>query len=176
MRWVVDQNPRETCVLIGSKAAFDETAIIERKLLETPRAKERIRLLPACRPDQVWEYLCAADIFAFPSHNEGMPNSLLEAMAMGVPSIAFAIPSILEIDAGTEGIVTVPFMDTSRFAEAILRLASSPEKRAQVGAKGKAQVMQRFMVRKNMAIAAHELGHVVKARKKSCAINVQATL
>jgi glycosyltransferase involved in cell wall biosynthesis len=133
-----------------------------------------MRLLPACRPDQVWEYLCAADIFAFPSHNEGMPNSLLEAMAMGVPSIAFAIPSILEIDAGTEGIVTVPFKDTSRFADAILHLASSPEKRAQIGAKGKSQVMQRFMVRENMAVAIQELSQVVKTRKKSCALHIQA--
>jgi glycosyltransferase involved in cell wall biosynthesis len=38
-------------------------------------------------------------MFAFTSHHEGMPNSLLEAMAMGVPAIAFAIPPVVELEA-----------------------------------------------------------------------------
>ena len=61
--------------------AFDETNSVQKKLDQTPNLKERVKLLPACSPDQTWEYLCAADIFAFPSQQrfEGMPNSLLEA-------------------------------------------------------------------------------------------------
>ena len=96
------KNPRVLCILVGSRPAFDDTIAVQRKIEETPGLASYIRLLPSCHPDHVWQYLCAGDIFAFSSHEEGMPNSLLEAMAMGLPSIAFAIPPVLEIESGKE--------------------------------------------------------------------------
>lgn len=44
----------------------------------------------------VYSYLEAMDVFAFPSLNEGQPNTLIEAMISGVPIIASNIPSIRE--------------------------------------------------------------------------------
>ena len=159
------QDSRITCIVVGSHPAYDETGALHKKLDETPLLKERIRLLPGCGPDRIWEYLCGADIFAFTSHKEGMPNSLLEAMAMGVPAIAFAIPPVLEIDAGAGALVTVTPFDSELFGQAILRLAASPEERARIGAKGRALVMDRFMVKKNMATALERLAQVVKKQK-----------
>ena len=113
---------------MGSHPAFDETIAVQKYLDKIPAVKERVRLLPACAQDKVWEYLCAADIFAFPStyKGEGMPNSLLEAMVMGLPAVAFAIPPVLEIEAGTRRThVLVPPLRLARLlAEAILRLAA----------------------------------------------------
>ncbi|MDH3601001.1 MAG: glycosyltransferase family 4 protein [Candidatus Tectomicrobia bacterium] len=147
------QNPRITGICVGSKPAFDDTATIQRTLQERPNLAEHLKLLPACAPDQVWEYLCAADIFVFPSHNEGMPNALLEAMAMGVPALAFAIPPVQEIEAGSSALAVVPPFDTARFAEELLRLASSQVERVVMGEKGKAQIFERFMLHKNIAKA-----------------------
>jgi glycosyltransferase involved in cell wall biosynthesis len=152
-------------VLVGSQPGFDETALIEKKLHEIPKLNERVMLLPACNPDEVWEYLCAADIFAFPSHKEGMPNSLLEAMAMGVPTIAFAIPPIVEVEAETGALTLVPPLDPARFAEAILRLVACPDERRWTGEKGRMVVKDRFMVRKNMAEALHRLELLVTERR-----------
>jgi glycosyltransferase involved in cell wall biosynthesis len=149
-------------VLLGSKPAFDETALVQKKLNETPILRERVSLLPNCSPDKVWEYLCAADIFAFPSHREGMPNSLLEAMVMGIPAIAFAIPPVLEIGAAKGCLVTVPPLDFTLFSEAILRLAASPAERANIGEKGKARVLQDFMIREKMAEALRRLAQIVE--------------
>jgi glycosyltransferase involved in cell wall biosynthesis len=155
------QDDRIRCVLVGSLPAFDETAAIKRMIDRSDVLKQRVRLIPACVPDQVWEYLCAADIFAFTSHKEGMPNSLLEALGMGVPAIAFAIPPVLEVDAQTGSIVIIPPLDSQEFSRAILRLAASPAERARIGENGRVQVMQRFSLRKNMGEALNRLRQVI---------------
>jgi teichuronic acid biosynthesis glycosyltransferase TuaC len=164
LRLATSSDPRIKCVLIGSKPVFDDTALIEKKLREIPRLSERVMVLPECSPDDIWDYLCVADIFAFPSHREGMPNSLLEAMAMGVPAVAFAIPAVQELEAGTGGLVLVPPFDSKLFGEAILRLAACPDERARIGESGKALVMDRFLVRKSMAEALRRLKLLVTER------------
>ena len=155
------KNRNIVAVIIGSQPASDETMTV-RKQIDRIGLKDRLIVLPACGPNEVWEYLCAADIFAFTSHREGMPNSLLEAMIMAVPSIAFAIPPVLAIDAGSGSLVTVPPLDASLFAEAILRLASSPDERIRIGKQGTLRVVERFIVHKNMAEAAEHIGQMVK--------------
>jgi glycosyltransferase involved in cell wall biosynthesis len=47
--------------------------------------------------DDVPELLATADVFAFSSLSEGAPNAVLEAMAMGVPVVAFDIPPVAEL-------------------------------------------------------------------------------
>lgn len=158
------QDPRVICILIGSNPAFDETNVVQKKLSELSELKQRVKLVPACSPDKVWQYLCAADIFAFPSHEEGMPNSLLEALAMGVPAIAFAIPPVQEIEAGTGGLILIPPFDSVLFAKAILHLATSPTDRIRIGQAGRTRVMDNFMVRKNMAEALSHLSRITAVR------------
>jgi glycosyltransferase involved in cell wall biosynthesis len=166
----VAKNPHITCVLVGAMPALDETNTVHKILEERPDLRRHITLLPACPPEKVWEYLCAADLFAFTSHEEGMPNSLLEALAMGVSAVAFAIPPVVEIAAGAEGVLLVPLQDVTGLAEALVRLAASPDERARRGALGKNQVFERFMMHKNMAIALDrltDLVHMKNARRSS---------
>jgi teichuronic acid biosynthesis glycosyltransferase TuaC len=154
---VASCDPRIRCVLIGSRPGLDDTSLVENKLHEIRSLRERVIVLPECSPDDIWENLCGADIFAFPSHHEGMPNSLLEAMVMGLPSVAFAIPPVREIEAGTEGVVLVPPRDAQLLAQAISRLATNPDERSRIGEKGKQRVLEHFMVRTNMAEAVRRL-------------------
>jgi glycosyltransferase involved in cell wall biosynthesis len=164
MSIAVRANSSLKCAIVGSKPAFDDTTAVKKILDERPDLRENARLLPECDPAKVWEYLCAADIFAFPSHREGMPNSLLEAMAMGVPAVAFAIPPVVELDNRSGALMTVPPFDTQSLARAIEELAASPETRQAVGARGKAKVLKNFMVRKSMAQAVDLLSEVVNER------------
>jgi glycosyltransferase involved in cell wall biosynthesis len=159
------KNPKITCVIVGSSPTFDETHTVQKTLDEMSTLRHHIKLVPACPPDQVWEYLCAADIFAFTSHHEGMPNSLLEAMAMEVPAIAFAIPPVVELEGGTGGMVLVPPFDATSFAEALVHLAAVPNERLQMAAIGRNRIIGRFMVCKNMAIALEQLAGVVCKKK-----------
>ena len=155
------KNPNITCMLVGATPAFDESSLVHKILEARPDLRRHITLLPACPSEQIWEYLCAADLFAFTSHEEGMPNSLLEALAMGVPAVAFAIPPVVEIAAGTEGVLLVPPREVASLAEALVRLAAAPEERVRRGTIGKNQVLERFMVHKNTAIALERLTQTV---------------
>lgn len=159
------KNPDITGVLVGAMPAFDETNAVYKTLEDRPELRRHMTLLPACPPEKVWEYLCAADLFAFTSHEEGMPNSLLEALAMGVPAVAFAIPPVVEIAAGAEGVLLVPPQDVTGLAEALVRLAAAPDERAQRGAIGKNQVLERFMLHKNIAVALDRLTEAVCRRR-----------
>jgi len=69
------------------------------------KLQARVEFLGHVPPDQVAEYLAKADIFVRPSRSEGLGNSFLEAMAVGVPVIGTAvggIPDFLKGDALTE--------------------------------------------------------------------------
>jgi glycosyltransferase involved in cell wall biosynthesis len=148
-------------ILVGSLAAFDESEIMRRRVEADAALKRRVRILPACKPDEIWDVLCGADIFAFTSHNEGMPNSLLEAMAAGLPSVAFAIPAVEELDGGTSSLITVAPFDSRQFGREILLLAGSPEKREEKGARGRRRVLEKFHLAKNMALAVEKIALLV---------------
>jgi len=147
------RDPKLQFVMIGADPAFDDSESARRKAETLRSLDDRLLILPACSPDRVWEFLCAADIFAFASHNEGMPNGLLEAMAMGVPPVAFAIPPVLEIDGETGALMGVPPFDCERYADALLELSVSAPLRAQISNRAQEVVRSRFNIRRNMETA-----------------------
>jgi teichuronic acid biosynthesis glycosyltransferase TuaC len=167
LKLAAPRDSRIRCILIGARPGFDDTTLVEQKLSEVQWLRDRVKILPECNPGDVWANLCGADIFAFPSHREGMPNSLLEAMAIGLPAIAFAIPAVRELEGGTGGLVLVPPFDSKLFAEAVLRLATSPYERERIGERGKALVMDRFMVDKSMSEALRRLKLLITEHRMS---------
>ena len=68
-----------------------------------------------------------------PSHREGLPVSLLEAAACGRPMIATDAPGCREIVIEDQTGLLVPIENPTALAQAILRLAASPELRARYG-------------------------------------------
>jgi glycosyltransferase involved in cell wall biosynthesis len=159
--------PGIVCLMVGSYPAFDETEKLQQQFMKMRDLRDKIRILPGCSPDKVWDYFYSSDIFAFPSHHEGMPNSLLEAMAAGLPAIAYGIPPVLEIDDGKAVLKIVPPFDVIGFSEAILGLANSSEKRRMIGTKGQREIFARFMAHKNMEGALRRLIPLVERRGSS---------
>lgn len=85
-----------------------------------------------------------ADVYVLSSDNEANPNSLLEAMACGVPCISTDVGNVSELfDQGRAGIM-VPPGDDAVLAAAIERLARAPELRASLGAAARARVVARY--------------------------------
>jgi glycosyltransferase involved in cell wall biosynthesis len=88
--------------------------------------------------------LSLLDLFAMPSYREGMPRSLLEAMATGLPVVATDIRGCREevIDGGTG--ILVPPRDHYALGEAILKILSDREMAAGMGRAGRQRVLDQF--------------------------------
>lgn len=69
---------------------------------------------------RVTHYLAHAHVFAFPSVMEGLGTSVLEAMACGVPVVAFDIPPVREVTVDGEYGKLVPVGEVDSFASSLL--------------------------------------------------------
>lgn len=88
--------------------------------------------------------LAAADAFCLPSHFEGLPMSIIEAMLTGLPVVATDIRGPREqVRDGQTGFL-VPPMTVAPLAGALGRLAADPGLRARMGAAGRAMALERF--------------------------------
>ncbi|GGV44634.1 hypothetical protein GCM10010182_81360 [Actinomadura cremea] len=92
----------------------------------------------------VEDALVEVSIFALPSRAEGFPMSVLEAMAYGLPTVAFdCAPGVRALlgDAGAgDAGVLVPPGDTTAFAEALGRLMDDTDLCRELGANARASV------------------------------------
>lgn len=90
-------------------------------------------------------YLQASDVFIFPSRREGMPNSVLEAMACGLPCIVSGSAGIETsvITHGRNGFA-IDVDDDETFAATLERLLRDPELRADIGAAARETIVGRF--------------------------------
>lgn len=96
----------------------------------------------------VADWYDAADIFVLPSHMEGMPLAIMEAMAKGLPVIATAVSGIPEELGETGKLLPSPAVESARaereLAETLKLWASNPHLRQQIGAGCHARANQMF--------------------------------
>jgi glycosyltransferase involved in cell wall biosynthesis len=81
----------------------------------------------AGQSNDVAPFYATADVFALPSHSEGSPYVLLEAMAAGVPFVATEVGGVPEIVTDEESALLVPVRDEAAMARALARLLSDRE-------------------------------------------------
>jgi glycosyltransferase involved in cell wall biosynthesis len=94
----------------------------------------------------VAELLAQADVFVLSSRSEGLPISILEAMAAGLPVVASDVGGIPELVVDGETGLLVPAGDPDALAAALRRLVEDGELRRRLGAAARARVEQRFSV------------------------------
>ncbi|TDC88629.1 glycosyltransferase [Actinomadura sp. 7K507] len=91
----------------------------------------------------VEEALVEASVFALPSRAEGFPMSVLEAMAYGLPTVAFdCAPGVRALLGEERGGVLVEPGDTAAFARELERLMDDPDLRRALGAEARAAVLR----------------------------------
>ena len=93
---------------------------------------------------RVLELMRRADVFLLPSHGEGFPNSLVEAMAAGMASVVTAVGAVPEMVADG-GALVIPVGDAGALRAAIERLAASPELRRRLGEEAQRTVRARYV-------------------------------
>ena len=82
-------------------------------------------------------YYSLADVFVLPSHSEGSPNVLLEAMASGTAVVATAVGGVPEVVRSGDNGLLVPASDVNALAGGIAELSINPELRQRLGRSGR---------------------------------------
>lgn len=108
----------------------------------------------ACRPrlplrrlgwrQDMPDLLAAADIFVLPSHFEGLPLSVIEAMMAGVPVVTSDIKGCRELVRNGVNGVLVPPGDAAALATALNRLANDAALRHRMGEAGRRIALARY--------------------------------
>ena len=89
-------------------------------------------------------YYAAADVFVLPSHSEGSPNALLEAMAARLPIVATRVGGVPEILTHEDtGILTAP-RDPAALAEGLERLLRDADIQRSLGERAHAHAVTKF--------------------------------
>jgi glycosyltransferase involved in cell wall biosynthesis len=91
---------------------------------------------------QAW--LSACDALLMTSVYEGLPLVLFEAMAMGLPSVAPALPANAELMGDAAGFLVSPRDDVAAYVAALSRLIEDPARSAAIGASARARVQAGF--------------------------------
>ncbi|MCL4257257.1 MAG: glycosyltransferase family 4 protein [Anaerolineales bacterium] len=85
-----------------------------------------------------------ANLFAYASRHEGMPNALLEAMASGLPAVATRIAGNEELVAEGETGLLVPSEDAAALRDALAKLIADPALRQRYGSEARRRVQARY--------------------------------
>jgi len=113
------------------------------KAFFTPEVQARVRVFPFIERSEMPKLYAAHDIFVFPSLMEGMPLTLLEAMAAGMPVATTNTCGMADVVENEINGLLVPPADGEAMARAIERLCNSAELRKQLGQSAQ-ETMRRY--------------------------------
>jgi colanic acid/amylovoran biosynthesis glycosyltransferase len=149
-RMLADRGVSFECAIVGDG---EERRDLER-LIRSHGLEDRIRITGFLAQEELIPLYQEAGVVTLPALSEshfGIPNILLEALAVGTPIICTPLPSLSEfmVD-GVHGIF-VPEQSPKMLADAIEALARDPERCRAIGAAGRREIESLFDAEKNVA-------------------------
>lgn len=122
---------------------------------------DRLTVTGVVERNVVLAYMQATDVMAFPSHAEGLPNVVMEALAAGLPTVATDVGGTNEVLVdGVTGLL-VPPRDAASLKTAVRRLLDHPVEANVMASRGRQLVFDHFDVARNAAVAVDILRHVM---------------
>jgi glycosyltransferase involved in cell wall biosynthesis len=139
-RVLADRGRDFRCVIVGDGRARDELAALRDRLALGPI----VELVGPARQSEVLEWWRRAAVAVLTSDSEGMPVSLMEAAACGVPALTTAVGGTVEIvDDGVTGLLAPPG-DAGAIASGLDQLLRDPVFAARLGAAARRRAEERF--------------------------------
>ncbi|HSF59964.1 MAG TPA: glycosyltransferase [Candidatus Binatia bacterium] len=138
-RWIFERIPNSYLVLVGDGPLRNQLA----QLAQDYKIRDRVRFL-GWRSD-VPEILNALDTYVLASESEGMSNTILEAMACGLPVVATSVGGNAELVDRAWGLLVPPY-NPKILADAISFLLGAPGKRETMGRLARQRVEEHFSV------------------------------
>ena len=132
-------------------------------LLQALESDERVRMTGYDADPE--KYLAMADLLCLPSYREGFPNVVIEAGALGVPTVGTRINGLR--DAVVDGVtgLLVPAKNAAALAEALASLLKNEPKRKQMGNAARERVRNLFDSRVVNSRVLEEYKRLLKNRK-----------
>ena len=128
-------------VAAGSPDPGNPASVPKEKLQEW-EAQGLVRFLG--HVEDVPKLLAEADVFVLPSYREGLPRSLIEAAACGLPLVATGVPGCREVITDRRDGLLVPPRDAAALADAIRKLVEDPEFASRLGVNAREKAMEVF--------------------------------
>ncbi|MBO1076588.1 glycosyltransferase family 4 protein [Roseomonas marmotae] len=139
----MEQLPDATLWVVGNRLDSDHGPDMAEDFARAQQVLGR-RLVRLGYREDIPRVLAAADIFCLPSHFEGLPMSVIEAMLTGLPVVATDIRGPREqVQHGVTGLL-VPPQTVQPLAGALAALAADPALRARMGEAGRRYALEHF--------------------------------
>jgi glycosyltransferase involved in cell wall biosynthesis len=135
---IAKQRPDVELLLVGAEEDVPFSRIQEICNAE----RERLRYISfTSKPEH---YMAAADILCLPSYREGLPMTIIEAAACGVPAVASRIYGITDAVADEKTGLLFPVGDVAALTQALLRLITENGLRQQMGNEARKRALELF--------------------------------
>lgn len=130
--------PEYTLLMVGRGPKKDDiTRMIQEKGLES--SIQLLDFIPNAELPNVYR---KSSIFVLPSLEEGVPRTILEAMACGVPVVCTELPQLVDIVTGSG--ILVPVRDSEALAEALIQIVTDSDRARELGENGRERVVSDF--------------------------------
>ena len=117
---------------------------VKTETLNAIHANPAIEAVGAKFSDDLLAYYAASDCFVFPSYREGFPNTVMEAGAMGLPSIVTDVNGSREIIIDGQNGLIIPVKDVNALYDAMKCLLLDEEQTQRLVAKVRSFIEARF--------------------------------
>lgn len=115
-------------------------------------------------PEKMRAAYSAADVFAIPSLQDNLPNTVLESMACGTPVVGFDVGGIGEAVVNGQTGLLAPAGDASVFAAGLRRLLEDQRLQSTMAGEGRARVEREYTVKLQAMRYAALYGEIVQSR------------
>jgi lipopolysaccharide/colanic/teichoic acid biosynthesis glycosyltransferase/glycosyltransferase involved in cell wall biosynthesis len=161
-RRVAESCPNARFVLVGEPDSGNPSSLSSEEMRRA--AEDGTVVFAGWREDMplVW---AMSDVAVLPSYREGLPVSLQEALASGLPVVATDVPGCREIAGEGGHCLLVAPRESAPLAEAMCLLAESPELRLAKGKAARAKAEAEFDAH---VLAGEHLGLYASLRQKNC--------
>jgi len=127
-------------MMIGGNGELEKAQL----LVEQLSLGQYVTFLGWVNGEQKLNYIRDADVYILPSHNEGLPMSILEAMSFGKPIVSTHVGGIPELVRNHKDGILIEAGNIQEIADALITLCQSPEIRLEYGNNARTRVINDF--------------------------------
>ncbi|MFA5293123.1 MAG: glycosyltransferase, partial [Phycisphaerae bacterium] len=120
-----------------------------RVAIKKAEAGEVIKIMGIVDSQEVHKWMQASDIFILPSYSEGMPNSVMEAMACGLPIVATKVGGLPEAIGDCKGATLIEPKNIEELTNAIIKIADDTKLRKKMCIESRKRAEEKFGLQRN---------------------------